>query len=700
MNPKDSERLSRYLDGELTPNETRQVEAWLETSPEAREEYATMKQIHETTLDILPQTRFRRPNVAVRRRRPLLRLAAAAAIVVLFGGVVFGAVQVYEAFVAETATTVNPPPDAPPPAPEEAVAPSVIVEDSSGEPTAESVLLASEDAPSEPVPAEASLSIDELSAPPLTGVVTSVMGEPISGASVRALAWLGASPYGLDEDPLLGATRTDASGRFSMNWPAGAQQLLISARGYESADVSYSGAVVARQIELHVKLLPEAIYTGQVVDIAGNPIPDVRVAAELADDPSKAAVTDADGMFTLASRTSSPTLYFSHPDYAINSVRRISPTEPFQVNLTPGASLRLRVVQGGEPVPGAKIRVISEIPEALGYPMVRETDETGCVLFDQVPLEISELENLAVFATAPNGVKGRLMEVPELQVGATAECVITLAEEYPGAVSGTVTDTDGNPVSGTQVIVGTPSVVAHSVRTDENGFYSAGLPLGTSIVIVAPDLLGSGQIKTEPRVGQFEVNTPGTRYTQDFTLSWPSKDITFVRSDGTPVEEVWLSAWPVLPWQYPGNEKWKATTAGGHIRTFCDKLYNGIAYDADNKALKIFGMAEDLTEITVTLDEPAGAIAGRIVDPNGQPLAAASVNSSRNAEGYPPVYTWSDAEGHFRIEPLPLNAAYGLSLSLQGYQLLPGSVFTGIQPAPEPVEREFVMAPTDAGVFG
>jgi hypothetical protein len=64
------------------------------------------------------------------------------------------------------------------------------------------------------------------------------------------------------------------------------------------------------------------------------------------------------------------------------------------------------------------------------------------------------------------------------------------------------------------------------------------------------------------------------------------------------------------------------------------------------------------------------------------------------------VYTWSDAEGHFRIAPLPLNAAYGLSLSLQGYQLLPGSVVTGIQPAPEPVELAYVMAPTDAGVFG
>ena len=464
--------------------------------------------------------------------------------------------------------------------------------------------------------------------------------------------------------------------------------------------MSYNGAVVARKIELHVKLLPEAIYTGQVVDIAGNPIPDVRVAAEYADDPAQAAVTDADGLFTVASALGSPGLSFWHPGYALHWISRASRNEPIQVNLSPGASLRLRVVQGGNPVAGANIYVASEIPKALGYAMARETDETGCVVFNQVPVEVAELGDIAVFATAPNGVKGRLMELPELQVGATAECTITLPEEYAGEVSGTVTDAEGNPLQGIPVIVGTNNEIAQCVRTDENGFYSAGLPMGTSMVLVAPDLLGSGQVKSEPRMGQFEVNAAGTVCTQSFTLTWPSKDLTFVRSDGTPVEEVWLSAWPALPYRHPGNARWRVTTAVGRIQAFCDKLYNGIAYDADNKTLGIFAVAEDQTEITVVLEQPAGAIAGRIVDPNGQPLPAASVNSSRNADGYQYVFAWSDGDGRFRIEPLPLNAAYSLSLSLQGYQLLPGSAVTGIQPAPEPVELAYVMAPADAGVFG
>ncbi len=699
MNAKDSERLSRYLDGELTPSEMRKVEALLATSPEAREEYAAMKQIHETTLDVLPQTRFKRPLVSVQKRRPLFRLAAAAAIAVLFGGLVFGAVQVYEAFVAETVSTVNPPPDAPPPAPEEAVAPSVIVEDSSGEPTAESVLLASEDAPPEPASAEASLSIDELSVPPLTGVVTSVTGQPISGASVRALAWLGSHPYGLDDEPVRGVTRTGADGRFAMDWPAGARVLRVDAPNYQDMDIEYSGAVLARDIELHARLRPEMYCTGRVVDPAGTPLAGVRVAAEYADDPAQVAITDTDGFYRVVSRGSRGPLYFSHPGYALAwSTRRTS--EPVETVLLPGASFRLRVVQGGQPVPGAVVQVISEIPEALGYAFRRETDETGCVLFDQVPADPLALEDIAVFATAPNGVKARLLEVPELRPGATTESVLTLPESYPGAVSGTVADAEGHPLAGILVAAGAPNDVPLGAWTDASGVYRMGLPFGESAVFVAPDLLAPGLIGAEPRSSRFQVNTPGTTFTQDFTVRTAVKDVTFVRSDGAPVDDLWLRIWPVLPTDYDDSARWKVTAVGGQIRAFCQTLYRGFAYDPAGELAALWNMPEEQTEATVVLDLPAGALAGRIVDPTGQPLTGVEVNTFRSSEGYAPAYAWSDAEGRFRIEPLPMNSAYDLFVSFPGYQLLPGSPVTRLQAAKDPAPLEIVMAPRDAGLFG
>ena len=696
MNPKDSERISRYLDGELTPNEAREVEALLETSPEAREEYATMKQIHETTLDILPETRFARPHLAVRRRRPLVRLAAAAAIAVLFGGVVFGAVQVYEALVAETAST--PPPESPPPAPEEAVAPSIVVEDSSGESTTESVLLASEDPPTEPDATESPVSLDELTVPPLKGVVTSVTGEPIAGASVRALAWLGAHPYGLDEDPLRGTARTDAEGRFSLDWPADARLARIEARGYESKDITYAGAVLAPEITAYVELAPETLYSGQVVDTAGNPIPDVRVAAEYAEDPSLVAVTGADGMFQVSSG-SRTTLYFSHPDYGLNWIKLGGP-EPVQTTLQPGAALRLRVMQGNDPLPGAMVQVVSEIPKALGYALRRETDETGCVLFDQVPTDVDALSDVAVFVTAPNGVKGRLTEIPNLQPGTMTEIALTLPENYPGEVSGTVSDAEGNPLAGIPVIVGVADDLPLFSWTDENGAYTAPLPFGLSQVLVARDLLAPGQVVAEPKSRIVQVNTTGTTVTQDFTITQVEKIVSFVGPDGAPVEDVWLRMWPPL-FAYNDSIRWRVATANGRIAVLENEARIYYAYDPLAEQVATFThLTEDQTALTVTLDQPAGAIAGRIVDPDGKPLAGVSVNSTRPSIGYPNVFAWSDAEGHFRIEPLPLNASYGLDMSLRGYQLLPGSSVTGLQPTQEPTPLEFVMAPMEAGVSG
>ena len=696
MNAKDSERLSRYLDGELTPSEMREVEALLATSPEAREEYTVMKQIHETTLDLLPETRFDRPRIAVPRRRPLFRLAVAAAVAVLFGGVVFGAVQVYEAYFAES--TSSSAPESPPPVSREPVAPGALAEDRTPPAQEPPLLTAAAEAPE--TPAAGAPSIDELSPPPLKGVVTDISGNPVPGASVHALAWLGAHPYGLDDDPVRGVTRTGADGRFAMDWPAEARVLRVDAPGYQDMDVEYRGGVLARDIELHARLRPEMYCTGRVVDSAGTPLAGVRVAAEYADDSAQdVAVTGEDGMFRVVSRGSRGPLYFSHPGFALTwSTRRTS--EPVETVMLPGASFRLRVVQGGQPVPGAVVQVISEIPEALGYAFWRETDETGCVLFDQVPADPLALEDIAVFATAPNGVKARLLDVPELRPGAVTETVLTLPESYPGAISGTVADAEGNPLAGILVIAGAPNEVPLCARTDASGVYRMGLPFGDCQVFIDPNLLAPGQIGAQPRNSHFQVNTPGTTFTQDFTVLTAVKDITFVRSDGVPVEDLWLRMWPVLPTDYDDSTRWKVTAAGGQIRAFCLTLYRGFACDPAGELAAIWNMPEEQTEATIVLDLPAGAIAGRVVDPKGQPLAGAELNTCRTSEGYAPAYAWTGADGRFRIEPLPINAAYDLFVSLQGYQLLPGSPVTRLQAAKDPAPLEIVMAPRDAGLFG
>ncbi|HOF38815.1 MAG TPA: carboxypeptidase regulatory-like domain-containing protein [Candidatus Hydrogenedentes bacterium] len=690
MNPKDSERLSRYLDGELTPTELREVESLLATSLEAREEYAVMKQVHKSVRDILPETRFSRPELAAPRRRSLHWLAAAAAIVVLFGGLMFG-VQVYHGSFKEPAA----PPTSAAPSPVSPVAPAPGT-------------LAGSPAPSTGAPAmpatpgmEADASeAEHPSASFLKGVVTNSQNEPIPGASVRALAWLDPSPpYGLDGDPLLASVHTDGGGRFLLDWPSEARAVAIEARGYAPRHWHYSGGVLASALELHAQLQPEEPDTGRVVDSTGAPLAGVRVAAQSACDPAQAAVTGADGVYRVSSWQGMGPLFFSHPDFAL-SWTKPDASEATETVLEPGGALRLCVVQNGQPVPGAMVQMVAEIPNALGYALRREADEAGCVEFEQLPTDPAALENFAVVATAPNGVKARLEEVPAIRAGATAECVLTVPDSYPGKVAGTVKDTEGNPLAGVAVVARSRGAVSQCIRTDENGAYTIGLPLGDTRISMAWDFLGPGQDVLEPGRNVLQVNKAGTTFTQDFTLETSVKDITFVRTDGAPVEDLWLQLEPGLPRDYDRSARWRVAASAGHIQVLCKSIERGVAYDPVGEYAATWSMPEDQAQATVVFDLPVGALTGRIIDTAGQPLRGASLYARGSTQDYRFEQAWSGAEGAFRIEPLSLDGTYDLYIYLDGYQPLPGSHLTGLRAAKEAAPLEIVMAPRDAGVSG
>ncbi len=691
MNPKDSERLSRYLDGELTPTELREVESLLATSLEAREEYALMKKIHKSVREILPETRFSRPQMAAPHRRPLRWLAVAAAIVVLFGGLLFGAVQVYDGYFREP--VASPAPAVPSPASPPAPAPGIMAGSSAPSAGAPAML----EAPGwlEDVP-----EAERSSASFLQGVVTNNLKEPIPGASVRALAWLEPSPpYGLDGDPLLASVHTDGSGRFLLDWPPEARAVVIEARGYATRRWHYSGEVLARAIELHAQLQPEEPGGGRVVDAAGIPLAGVRVAAQSAGDPAQAAVTGADGVYRISSWEGMDPLFFSHPDFALSWTER-GASEAAEIVLQPGGTLRLCVVQNGQPVPGAMVQLVADIPQALGYALRREADEAGCVEFEQLPTDPSALENFAVMATAPNGVKARLQEAPAIRAGAIAECVLTVPEDYPGEVAGTVTDTDGNPLAGVAIVARSPGAVSQCIRTNENGAYTLGLPLGDSRISVAWDLLAPGQDVVEPGRNVVQVNKAGTTFTQDFTLETSVKDITFVRTDGAPVEEVWLQMRRIFPTEYDRSARWRVAASAGHIQVLCKSIEHGVAYDPVGEYAATWSMPEEQTQATVVFDLPVGALTGRIIDTAGQPLRGVNVFARGSTQDYPFEQAWSGAEGAFRIDPLSLGATYDLYIYLDGYQLLPDSQVTGLRAAKEAAPLEIVMAPRDAGVSG
>ncbi|WP_218082895.1 anti-sigma factor family protein [Anthocerotibacter panamensis] len=53
LDDKHFERLSAYLDGELSPQECRAVEAWLQSNPEAQQSYCRLRRL-SCALDYVP----------------------------------------------------------------------------------------------------------------------------------------------------------------------------------------------------------------------------------------------------------------------------------------------------------------------------------------------------------------------------------------------------------------------------------------------------------------------------------------------------------------------------------------------------------------------------------------------------------------------------------------------------------------------
>jgi protocatechuate 3,4-dioxygenase beta subunit len=82
---------------------------------------------------------------------------------------------------------------------------------------------------------------------------------------------------------------------------------------------------------------------------------------------------------------------------------------------------------------------------------------------------------------------------------------------------------------------------------------------------------------------------------------------------------------------------------------------------------------------------PAGAIAGRVVDAAGQPLARVQIKATPVPwEGDPPrSWAWSRADGRFRLSRLPPGKLYELAASLDGFA--PAAVQADALSSPKPV---------------
>lgn len=320
---------------------------------------------------------------------------------------------------------------------------------------------------------------------PTRGRVTDAEGRPMPDVEVRLAA---SPPPGADrapkraepaaEDPF--TARTDSRGQFVIaEAPAARVDLTARKRSYAPSLVrgirvaSGSGADLGTLV-----LRPGARIAGRVVDRAGKPVDGAEVhlveSSRSLDSRGGTpdATTGADGRFVLEDLVSGLPLNLlvrapGHLPASVPNVRAPIP-KPLVVRLDAAAGLQGRVVSGdGEPVGGARIYF-------QGGPVERSTasDRDGRFELRDLPTGTATLDAVAQGHLALEGVE---VSVP----WADPDRELILILERGTVLSGRVTTTAGDPVSGVQV-----SVASASATSDDEGAYSVeGAPLGPATVV-------------------------------------------------------------------------------------------------------------------------------------------------------------------------------------------------------------------------
>lgn len=246
---------------------------------------------------------------------------------------------------------------------------------------------------------------------PVSGVVLAAgTGKPISNALVRISSPALDMRHVRDEPPALFDGRTDAQGQFVISVPVGPRISLDAfAPGYESgAGTYYSGNWTLHDVpfpsnrtqEITIKLRRALYVAGVVVDVAGQPCPDVVVESTLRDSQSSAYVafdrTDAAGRFQifdfpLETWNTKPRgqLTFRHPGkltlsiadvYALTEAAR----SELRVTLAAGHQLSGRIATAtGAP---ATNTIVEAIPaQEFAAQRTTLTDAAGRFHFDALP---------------------------------------------------------------------------------------------------------------------------------------------------------------------------------------------------------------------------------------------------------------------------------------------------------------------------
>jgi hypothetical protein len=286
-------------------------------------------------------------------------------------------------------------------------------------------------------------------------------------------------------------TTTDTNGNYQFpGLGTGSYQVYLLLGGSQAAQsvtvTKLDGSIVTANLQIAYA----ASIGGTLSDGAGNPITDGVVTLDLSGNQIATAQTDATGAYkfliaqpgTFDLLAASGAATFA-PATGVAVAAGASVTENFQSG---SGTLGVTVTDANQPVAGDVVELASTVAGAPALLVSATVGTSGTASF--VNLAAGDY---TVVVQGANGDSGQTtVTVPAAGAATTS---VTLAVQ--AAISGTITDSNGQPVSGAAVILQSPTdpQLQYTASTAADGTYSiAGITPGTyDVTSFAPGLLAA-----------------------------------------------------------------------------------------------------------------------------------------------------------------------------------------------------------------